>query len=56
MLEVTIFDIDGNLEIGTFDYESSLIEVGNTIDGMLITHVELNPSTGEDAIITIEFV
>ena len=55
MLEITIFE-DG-LELGTFDVDSSLVKVGSVIiDDMLIMAIELAPKTGEDAIVTIEFI
>ena len=57
MLEVTIFETKVNLEIGTFDIASSEVFVGSVIfDDMEILSVNSNPSTGEDAIVTIRFI
>ena len=60
MWEVLILDRDGS-EIGTFDYDKSAIHLGSKIYGdgsypFEILKVELNPSTGEDAAIVIEFL
>lgn len=55
MFEVTVFE--SGLEIGTFDLPEDDIGVGSVIMGtMEILTVELNPTTGEDAVVTVQFI
>jgi hypothetical protein len=54
MIEVTLFE--SGLEVGTIDMPVTALVLGGEFDGMKITSITLNPPTGEDAIITIEYV